>query len=122
LARALAWIIVAYCWLTAALFSQLARLVFEPRSGLMCGNVLSDPLGFELNVMTPLACGCAGGMIRLCFHARRWPLLCTFSILLLFLTAATVLGIVRTLSIDYGLPFGRIWWLPAWPRCWLLGR
>ena len=121
-ARTLAWAIVVFAWLTAAAASVVAGRIFAPHHGLMCGNVISDPLGIWLNLLVPLAFVSALGVSRLCVKSQRWPLICQFSIILF---AATLLGLLkatRFFSLEYGLPMGRIWWLPSFARHWLLGR
>src|SRR4051812_22689177 len=54
-ARTLAWAIVVFSWLTAAEVSDAAWWIYEPHGKLWCGNVVSDPLYLELNLLVPLA-------------------------------------------------------------------
>jgi hypothetical protein len=121
-ARVFAWVIVAFSFLTAAQARDAAWWFFEPDGKLWCGNVVSDPLSFNFNLLMPLAAGSALAMTRLCVASGRWPLLCQFSIVLLVLTFAFLLVATRGLTVDYGLPVGRIWWLPTFARRWLWGR
>ena len=121
-ARTFAWIIVAFSFLTAAGARDAAWWLFEPHGKLWCGNVVSDPLSLDFNILVPLAAGSALAMTRLCVISRRWPLLCQFSMVLLVLTLAFLLLATRVLTVDYGLPVGRIWWLPTFARRRLWGR
>jgi hypothetical protein len=121
-ARTLACVIVVFSWLTATEISDAAWWIFEPHGKLWCGNVVSDPLYLELNFLVPFAFVSALGVIRLCIKSRKWPLLCQFSIILFVATLIVLLVVIRYLTLDYGLPIGRIWWLPSLARHWLLGR
>ena len=121
-ARTLAWAIVVFSWLTAAAVSGVACRIFEPHDGLMCGNVVSDPLCIWLNFLTPLAFLIALAVSRLCVKSQRWPLICQFSIILFAATLLGLLAVTRFLSLEYAWPMGRIWWLPSFARHWLLGR
>jgi hypothetical protein len=114
--------IVVFSMLTAAELSDAAWWFFEPHGKLWCGNVVSDPLGFNLNILAPVALGSALGVIRQCSASRRWPLLCQFSIVLLIVSVVVLLAATRFIAVECGLPMGHIWWLPSFARPWLLGR
>ena len=96
--------------------------IFAPQHGLMCGNVVSDSLYLWLNFLAPLAFLIILAVIRLCNTSRRWPLLCQFSIILFAAILVGLLAVMRFLSLEYGWPMSRIWWLPGFAQHWLLGR
>ena len=121
-ARAYAWIIIAYSFLTAAEARNAAWWFFEPHGKLWCGNVVSDTLSLNFNILVPVAAGCALAMIRLCAASGRWPLICQFSVVLLVVTLSSLCVATRLLIVDCAFPVGRIWWLPGFARPWLLGR
>jgi hypothetical protein len=112
---------IAFSLLTAAELGHAAWWILHPQSGLWCGNVVSDPLHLNLSILAPLAAGSILAMAWLCGASGRWPLLCRFALVLFVVAQVALLAATRVVVVEYGLPIGRIWWLPGFAQRWLLG-
>jgi len=108
--RLLAAVIFAYAILSAAQWGHATWWLHAPHGGLWCGNVVSDPFALLINVVGPLAAGCAAVLARRCVAARRWPHFAVTALLTFAVTSACLAYEAHVLH-DYGLPLGRIWWL-----------
>ena len=104
--------IFAYAVLSAAQWGHAARWLYAPPGKLWCGNVVSDPFMLLVNLVCPLAAVCAVVLVLQCVKSRRWPCFEIMALLTFVLTAACLVSEWRTLRSEFGVPLGRIWWLP----------
>ena len=104
--------IFCYALLSAAQWRHAAWRLYTPHELLWCGNVISDPYMFLVNVVGPAAAVCAAILVRRCVQSRRWPVLANLALLAFALTSAGLIYEGRLLH-EGGLPLGRILWL-AW--------
>jgi hypothetical protein len=110
--RRLATAIFAYAGLSAALWGHATRWLNSTTAGLWCGNVVSDPYMFLVNVVGPLAAVCAVVLVQWCVKLHRWPCFAIAALLTFAVTSACLVYEGQLLQGEYGMPLGRIWWLP----------
>jgi hypothetical protein len=109
--RLLATVVFAYAGLSAAQWGHATRWLNAPPGVLWCGNVVSDPFTLLVSVVGPIAAVCAAVLARRCIKSRRWPCRSVTALLTFVLTSAFLAYEARFLA-QYGLPVGRVWWLP----------
>ena len=107
--RFLGTTLFAYVGLSAAQWGHAKRWLNAPPGVPWCGNAVTDPFSWLVNVVGPLAAACAIILLRRCVKACRWP---SYAVTALLAFVATTGGLVyeaRLLS-RYGLEIG-VWWL-----------
>jgi hypothetical protein len=112
--RLLATAIFAYAGLSAAQWGHATRWLYASPGVLWCGNVVSDPFAFLVNVVGPMAAICAAVLVRRCILTRRWPCY-SVTTLFTFVVTSACLAYENHVLADYGMEIGRIWWAP-WRR------
>ncbi len=94
--------------------AHAARWLYASPGVLWCGNVVSDPYLFLVNVIAPLAAVCTASLAWRSIRARCWSTL-SAAALVVFLATSTGLateGIL--LQRDYGIDIlCGVWWLPG---------
>lgn len=109
--RLLTAVILAYAGLSAAQWGFASRLMYAPREPgmFLCGNAISDPFAWILNVPAPLAASSAIIMVRRCAKTHQWPRF-VVAALFAFVVTSALLAYEGYFLGRYGFEFD-IWWL-----------
>ncbi len=110
----LAAIVHAYAGLSLAQWGHATRWLHASPSVLWCGNVVSDPYLFLVNIIAPLAAACTALLARRCIRTRRWSAVMAAALVVFLVTSAGLIFEGSSLQRDYGIDIlGGVWWLPG---------
>jgi hypothetical protein len=103
---------VSYAILAAAQWGFAAGWIYGTHEDLWCGNVISDPYLFLMNVVTPMAAVFGVCLVWERMRTRRWSLLAGFCLSLFVVTTAALIYESWWLEDYFGFSLLRcVWWI-----------